>query len=118
MGSLVVAAALVLAAPIHVTDIGVGNALTLPAARHVVRIDPGNGSPATWLLALQQDGAAGHWLSFWRSDDEARTWRWYAPIQDKSTDRDVADLVAVGSDVAMIYGYEGPDIFGSTAHDI
>jgi len=101
-----------------VAGIGVGNALTLPAARHVVRLDPQDGNPATWLLALQQDGAGGHWLGWWRSTDEAQTWSWYAPIQDTSLDRDTGDAVAVGMDVALVYSYEGPTIAGSTAHDV
>ncbi|HUJ24394.1 MAG TPA: hypothetical protein VLW85_00135 [Myxococcales bacterium] len=110
-------AALLLAAPVPITDIAVGNALTLPAARHMVRLDPQDGRAATWLLALQQDGAGGHWLSWYRSDDEGQAWSYYAPIQDTSVDRDTADAVAVGMDVAMVYSYEGPDIAGSTAHD-
>ena len=105
-------------AVLNVMGAGGGNALTLPAARHLVRLDPQNGKPATWLLAAQQDGADGHWLSFWRSDDEAQSWTWYAPIQDTPIDRDTPDLIAVGMDVAMVYSYEGPDITGSTAHDV
>src|SRR5438270_2180214 len=108
--------AIVLAA--NVIAAGGGNALTLPAARHLVRLDPQNGRPATWLLAVQQDGANGHWLGFWRSDDDAQSWSWYAPIQDTSVDRDTPDVIAVGMDVALVYSYEGPDITGSTAHDV
>ncbi|HEY2028328.1 MAG TPA: hypothetical protein VGH20_03875, partial [Myxococcales bacterium] len=115
MGSLF---ALALLAAANVTDIAVGNALTLPSARHVVRIDTKDGRPPTWLLAMQQDGADAHWLSFYRSNDEAQTWSYYAPIQDTSTDRDEADIALAGNDVAMVYSYEGPDIFGSTAHDV
>ena len=110
-------AAALLAASVNVIP-GLGNALTLPAARHLVRLDPQDGSPATWLLAVQQDGHGGHWLGFWRSDDEAQSWSWYAPIQDTSTDRDTPDMVAVGMDIAMVFSYEGPDITGSTAHDV
>ncbi|HEY5676315.1 MAG TPA: hypothetical protein VIR81_06005, partial [Myxococcales bacterium] len=106
-----------LAAPVNVLPIGGGNALTLPAARHLVRLETPGGR-ATWLLAVQQDGAGGHRLSFYRSDDEARTWRWYAPIQDSCCERDTPDLVQVGNDVAVVFSYEGPDISGSTAHDV
>src|SRR5437763_7645734 len=108
--------ALLLAAPQDVMDAGGGNALTLPAARHVVRLDPG--SRPTWLLAVQQDGADGHWLSMYRSTDEGQTWRWYAPIQDACCERDTPDLIQVGTDVALVYSYEGPEISGSTAHDV
>src|SRR5690349_18913166 len=95
-----------------------GNALTLPAARHVVRLDPQDGKPATWLLAVQQDGKSGHWLSMYRSTDEGETWHWYAPIADACCERDTPDMVQVGMDVALVYSYEGPDISGSTAHDV
>ncbi|MGZ6141709.1 MAG: hypothetical protein ACXWLM_00130, partial [Myxococcales bacterium] len=111
-------AALIVSAAVNVIPAGGGNALTLPAARHLVRLDPGDGTRATWLLAVQQDGAGGHWLGFWRSDDEAQSWSWYAPIQDNCCERDTPDMVAVGMDVAMVYSYEGPDITGSTAHDV
>src|SRR6266446_9792113 len=111
-------AALLVGAPQNVIGAGGGNALTLPAARHVVRLDPQNGKPATWLLAVQQDGADGHWLSMYRSTDEAQTWSWYAPIQDACCERDTPDLVQVGMDVALAFSYEGPDIGGSTAHDV
>src|SRR5262245_17098881 len=95
-----------------VAPIGGGNALTLPAQRHVVKID------GSWMLALQQDGAGGHALGFHRSDDDGRTWRWYAPIQDSPTHRDTADLLAVGHDIALVYSFEGPFLNGSTLHDV
>ena len=112
------AAALLIAAPQNVLAAGGGNALTLPAQRHLVRLDPQNGAPATWLLAVQQDGASGHWLSMYRSTDEAQTWRWYAPVQDVCCERDTPDLLAVGMDVALVYSWEGPTLSGSTAHDV
>src|SRR5438046_899104 len=98
-------AALFVAAPVNVMTAW-GNALTLPAGRHLVRLDPQNGKPATWLLAAQQDGEDGHYLTFWRSDDEAQSWFRYAPIQDTCCERDTPDLIAVGMDVAMVYSYE------------
>jgi len=81
MGIAGALAALIVAGPVNVMDAW-GNALTLPSARHLVRLDPQNGKPAAWLLAVQQDGSGGHWLGFWRSDDEAQSWFWYALIQD------------------------------------
>src|SRR5882724_12988395 len=105
-------AALLVGAPQNVIGAGGGNALTLPAARHLVRLDPQNGKPATWLLAVQQDSADGHWLSMYRSTDEAQTWSWYAPIQDACCERDTPDLVQIGMDVALAFSYEGPDIAG------
>src|SRR5438046_9946803 len=110
MGISSALAALIAAA--NVIDAG-GNALTLPAARHMVRLDPQNGRPATWLLAVQQDGAGGHWLGFWRSDDEAQTWHWYATIQDTSADRDTDDHIAVGMAHPLVSSYAGPDLAGS-----
>jgi len=111
-------AALLVGAPQNVISVGGGAALTLPAARHVVRLDPQNGKPATWLLAVQQDGAGGHWLSMYRSTDEGQSWHWYAPIQDDCCERDTSDLVQIGMDVAMVFSYEGPAIGGSAAHDV
>ncbi len=111
-------AALLVGAPQNIISVGGGAALTLPAARHVVRLDPQNGKPATWLLAVQQDGAAGHWLSMYRSTDEGQSWHWYAPIQDACCERDTSDLVQIGMDVAMVFSYEGPGIGGSAAHDV
>jgi hypothetical protein len=95
-----------------------GAALTLPAARHIVRIEPGGGRPAALLLALQQDGAEGHMLNFLRSDDNGATWRHYGPIQDTRNDRDTVDMVVSGKDIAVVFSYEGPTLAGSTAHDV
>src|SRR5207248_10554844 len=75
-----------------VAPIGGGNALTLPAARHLVRMDTGGGRPPAWLLAIQQDGAAGHGLWFLRSNDGGASWSSYAPIQDDWSERDTPDL--------------------------
>src|SRR6266446_4355733 len=105
------------AAAQSVLPVSSGNALTLPAARHVLRLDPGDGRPATWLLAVQQGGANGHWLSLYRSTDEARSWSWYAPIRG-CCHRDTPDLIGLGMDVAMVYSYEGPQVSGSTEHDV
>lgn len=100
-----------------ITPIGGGNALTLPAQRHVVRLAPPEGD-AVWLLALQQDGQQGHGLGFFRSEDEGQTWRYALPIQDDPAHRDTADLLPVGMDVALVYSYEGPSLGGSPRHDV
>ncbi|MDC0712923.1 sialidase family protein [Stigmatella sp. ncwal1] len=114
-------ACLLLTASLHasqpITPIGGGNALTLPAQRHVVRLVPPNGD-AVWLLALQQDGQQGHGLGFFRSEDEGQTWRYAHPIQNDQTHRDTADLLPVGTDVALVYSYEGPSLGGSPRHDV
>jgi hypothetical protein len=115
---LIALVAAVLAAPIQVANINDGNAMTLPAGRHMVRIDPGGGRPVVWLAAIQQDGADGHALGFYRSDDEAQTWSYYAPIQDDPSETDRVDLLAVGNDIALVYSYEGPTISGSALHSV
>ncbi|WP_228530934.1 MULTISPECIES: sialidase family protein [Myxococcaceae] len=118
MPLLALALAGVLAAsPSTLARISDGNALTLPAQRHVVRVDPGDGA-AIWLLALQQGGVDGHGLVFYRSDDEGQTWSLADPIQNDATHTDRADLLVVGRDVALVYSYEGPDFTGSTRHDV
>jgi hypothetical protein len=101
-----------------VAPINGGNALTLPAARHLVRMETGQGRPAAWLLAIQQDGASGHGLWFVRSDDGGSTWSPYARIQNDWTERDTPDLVLVGNDIALVYSYEGPALTASARHDV
>lgn len=110
-------AALLVAAPQPVMH-GAGNALTLPAARHLARFDPKDGRQPIWLLAVQQDGADGHRLSMYRSTDDGQTWRWYAPIQDACCERDTPDVQQLGMDLAIVYSYEGPSIWGSAEHDV
>lgn len=95
-----------------------GNALTLPAARHLVRLEPGRGHPTVELLALQQDGAQGHGLGFFRSDDDGKHWSYYKPVQDDFSERDTVDLISVGNDVALVYSYEGPVLSGSARHNV
>ncbi|HWE26063.1 MAG TPA: N,N-dimethylformamidase beta subunit family domain-containing protein [Myxococcales bacterium] len=101
-----------------VAPIGGGAALTLPAARHLVRIDTGRGRPPAWFLAIQQDSANHHGLWFVRSDDAGATWSPYAPIQDDWTERDTPDVIVVGKDIALVYSYEGPTLTGSARHDV
>ena len=95
-----------------VLPIGVGNALTLPAQRHLVRIG------STLLLALQQDDAGDEGLGMFRSDDDGASFHRIGAIQGDPSHRDEADLVVVGQDIALVYSYEGPDLVGSTAHDV
>jgi hypothetical protein len=95
-----------------------GNALTLPAQRHAVRIDTGNGRPPTWLLTLQQEGVEGRGLSFFRSDDGGRTFRFAAAIQPDASHADRAEVLAVGRDVALVYSYEAPKLAASRRHDV
>jgi hypothetical protein len=95
---------------------GGGNALTLPAARHIVRMVTPSGP--VWLAALQQDNAGGHGLGFFRSNDDGQSYFYYQPIQNDYTERDTADLLPVGLDVAVVYSYEGPNLTGSTRHNV
>ncbi|WNG18310.1 hypothetical protein F0U63_29230 [Cystobacter fuscus] len=117
IGSVAVLAA-VLASTSPVLPVKVGNALTLPAQRHAVRLETGGGRPATWLLAVQQERVEGRGLSFYRSEDEGRTFRFYAPIQPDGSHADRADLVAVGRDVALVYSWESPSLKASSRHDV
>jgi photosystem II stability/assembly factor-like uncharacterized protein len=88
------------------------NALTLPAQRHLVRIG------GTDLLVVQHDGQNGRALGMYRSDDAGRSWRYVGDILNQRPPRMTADLMAVGEDVAVLYSYEGPELFGSTLHDV
>ncbi|RKG96866.1 hypothetical protein [Corallococcus carmarthensis] len=95
-----------------------GNALTLPAHRHVVRVSRSEGS--VLLAAVQQGGQDGHGLRLFRSDNGGSSWKQEGVIHDGST-YDRADLVAVGRDVALVYAVETPDstgIGGSTSRDV
>jgi hypothetical protein len=96
-------------APVAIATIGGGNALTLPAQRHLLRMG------STLLLALQQDD--GNQLGMFRSDDGS-TFQRLGDLAQSSGDRDTADLLAVGNDVALVSSYEGPDLVGSTLHDV
>ncbi|NOK39611.1 exo-alpha-sialidase [Corallococcus exercitus] len=95
-----------------------GNALTLPAHRHIVRVSRSEGS--VLLAAVQQGGQDGHGLRLFRSDNGGSSWKQEGIIHDGST-YDRADLVAVGRDVALVYAVETPDsqgISGSTSRDV
>jgi hypothetical protein len=115
LGCLLFARVLFAAQPL--APIADSRALTLPAQRHVVRLAPQGGS-AVWLMALQQQGAQGRGLGLFRSDDEGQTWSYVGPVQNDWTHRDTADLLPVGSDVALVYAYEGSTFTGSARHDV
>jgi hypothetical protein len=95
-----------------------GNALTLPAQRHIVRIETGSGRPPTWLVAIQHGGRDGKGLVLYRSEDALRSVRRVADIQSDTTHRDRAELLAVGRDVALVYSYEDPSLAPSRRHDV
>jgi photosystem II stability/assembly factor-like uncharacterized protein len=115
LACLLVSTGLFAAQPL--APIGESRALTLPAQRHVVRLAP-QGGEATWLLALQQQGQQSRGLGLFRSDDEGQTWSYTGPLQNDWTHRDTADLLPVGSDVALVYSYEGSTFAGSARHDV
>lgn len=95
-----------------------GNALTLPAQRHVVRVVR-QGRGAQYLLALQQGGRQGRRLGLYRSGD-GRDWRYAGALSERSP-FERADLLAVGDDVALVRSIETPDsqgIPGSANHDV
>lgn len=112
-----VLAMLLMAAAADAPTVGGGNALTLPAQRHLVRVEL-SPTRATWLLAVQKDGADGQGLVMLRSDDEAQSFRFMGAIQNNWSQRDTADMIVVGTDVALVYSYEGPTLSNSTAHGV
>jgi hypothetical protein len=110
--------AAVLASGTPLLPVSAGNALTLPAQRHVVRIDMGSNRAPVWLLAVQQGGTDGRGLSLYRSDNGAQSFRMIAPIQPDTSHHDRAELLAVGRDVAMVYSYESASLRPSRRHDV
>ncbi|WP_224361598.1 hypothetical protein [Hyalangium versicolor] len=110
--------ATVLASGTPLMPVGGGNALTLPAQRHIVQISMGGSRAPVWLLALQQTGSEGRGLSLYRSDDGARSFRFLAPIQPDASHHDRAELLAVGKDVALVYSYESSELGPSHKHDV
>jgi hypothetical protein len=89
-----------------IASVGGANALSTPAARHLVRMDSG-----TYLLALQRDGALPNTgLSFYRSDDDGRSWRFYAPMNPSALERHTADILRVGGDLAVVTSFDGPSM--------
>jgi hypothetical protein len=112
-----VLSATVLAAADPIVSIRGGNALTLPAQRHTLRMTP-PGSGPVWLLAVQQDGRDGRGLGFYRSEDEGLSWTYFAPIQNDPSERSTADLLQVGDDIALVYSFEAPALSGSARRDV
>ncbi|MFL5346805.1 MAG: hypothetical protein ACJ8AT_18645 [Hyalangium sp.] len=110
--------AAVLASATPLMPVGGGNALTLPAQRHIVQINMGGGRAPVWLLAPQQTGSDGRGLSLYRSDDGARSFRFLAPIQPDASHNDRAELLVVGRDVALVYSYESSTLGPSHRHDV
>jgi hypothetical protein len=118
MGASTALLAAVLASGAPLMPVNGGNALTLPAQRHVVHIDMGAGKAPVWLLAVQQSGADGRGLSLYRSEDGARSFRFLAPIQPDASHHDRAELLVVGRDVALVYSYESSTLKASRKHDV
>ena len=86
--------------------VGGGNALSPPAARHLVRTRSG-----TYLLALQRDTATHEpGLVLLRSDDDGRNWSPMDTLDGDPADRQTADMLAVGDDVALVRSFDGPSI--------
>ena len=101
------------AASQNVAPVAGGNALTLPAQRHVVRLE------GRYVLALQQGGQQGRGLGLYTSSDGKR-WSHLGALPG-TTRTDRADLLGVGSDLALVYSVETPDstgIGGSPQHDV
>ncbi|HET9449252.1 MAG TPA: hypothetical protein VFO83_00125 [Aggregicoccus sp.] len=102
-----------MAASPNVAPVAGGNALTLPAQRHVVRLE------GRYVLALQQGGQQGRTLGLYTSGD-GRRWSHLGALPG-TTRSDRADLLGVGKDLALVYSVETPDsagIGGSTSHDV
>jgi hypothetical protein len=110
--------ATLLASSTPLLPVRAGNALTLPAQRHAVRIDTEDGRPPTWLLAVQQEGVEGRGLSLFRSGDGGRTFRFAAALQPDGSHHDRADMLVVGRDVALVYSWESPSLKPSRKHDV
>jgi hypothetical protein len=98
-----------------IAPVGGANALSTPAARHIVRMGTG-----TYLLALQRDRAGApsqSGLSWYRSDDDGQSWTFYAGINPSASDRHTADVLAVGPDLAMVESFDAPSIVPNTTLD-
>jgi hypothetical protein len=99
--------------------VGMTSALSSPAQRHLVRVQPPNHAPVH-LMAVQNDGytyeRAG--LLWYRSDDGGATWRYYKDIiaqpdpavfnssRRPTTLHLTADLIVVGSDIVAVYSHD------------
>lgn len=108
------------AAPPSAMPVDAGNALTLPAHRHMVRVDRGDGRGSVLLLAVQRGGSQGRGLGLYRSENSGQSWRYEGPIQEHAK-QDRADVIPVGRDVALVHSVETPDssgISGSPSRDV
>jgi hypothetical protein len=99
--------------------VGMTRALSTPAQRHVVRVQPPNHAPVH-LMAVQNDGYSyeRYGLLWYRSDDGGATWRYYKDIVARpdpavfdssrrpTTLHLTADLIVVGNDIAAVYSYD------------
>src|SRR5690348_7934693 len=98
--------------------VGGANALSTPAARHLVWMGSDPAAAAGWLLALQQDeDARTPGLNFFRSDDGGASWSFLAPLAPCAAERQTADLVRVGDSIALVRSYDGPSIRPDTKLD-
>jgi Bacterial Ig domain len=89
-----------------VTSVGGANALSTPAARHLVRMDSG-----PYLLALQRDTALPDTgLQLYRSDDDGFSWTHYGALNATVAERQTADMLKVGADVAIVTSFDAPSI--------
>jgi hypothetical protein len=98
-----------------VASVGGGNALSTPAARHIVRMDSG-----TYLLALQRDGVGNPsetGLALYRSEDDAQSWSFYASINPSVAERHTADMVTLSNDVGMVESFDAPSIMPDSRLD-
>src|SRR4051812_21096645 len=95
--------------PIALMPIGGGNAMTLPAQRHLVRIG------STLILALQQDSAGAGGLGMFRSDGDGNSFTYLRAVQGDPSPPDTTGLIVVGPDIAVIFLYAGAHLLRSAA---
>jgi Big-like domain-containing protein len=119
VGAAIVGALIALSSPAQllgkadVVSVGGANALSTPAARHLVRTPSG-----TWLLALQRDRAGSHpGLVLLRSDDDARSWSLVDTLDGDPADRQTADVVLQGEDLLLVRSFDAPSIVPDAALD-
>ena len=100
-----------------VATVGGANGLSTPAARHLLRMDPAGRAP-TYLLALQRDDALPDpGLGFYRSDDDGQSWSLMKIIDGISAERQTADVLKAGDDVALVHSFDGSSILPDAVLD-